>query len=255
MKRLALMLGLAGVPLLAACGSTEVVVQVAVEPSEGAEARPLGDLPVRALPYDRDLIFDSLTSAAATPQPEIPDSLQALQDQIAAAQLEWQTAETQWGSARDSLKTLSDQLRGMSRASPQYVVAFRDFGAQETLEQQSKRRSDAAFARFTQLQERFNAQAEAIRSARNVWGDETFAPVDSIIDARLEALGLEEHADTTSANGVARFEGLKPGTWWIHARYELPYSELYWNQLVEVTRGEPVQVVLNRANAQVRPKL
>jgi hypothetical protein len=43
------------------------------------------------------------------------------------------------------------------------------------------------------------------------------------------------------------------GTWWVHARHELPFTELYWNIQIDVQRGEPVQITLNRANAQVRP--
>ena len=48
---------------------------------------------------------------------------------------------------------------------------------------------------------------------------------------------------------------MKTGEWWIHARYDLPYEELYWNVSITVERGDPQRVVLNRANAQRRPKL
>ena len=45
------------------------------------------------------------------------------------------------------------------------------------------------------------------------------------------------------------------GNWWVHARQELPYSELYWNVPISVETGDPLQVRLTRENAQVRPKL
>ena len=59
--------------------------------------------------------------------------------------------------------------------------------------------------------------------------------------------------DTTDASGVAADLMVKPGEYWVHARYAEVYSELYWNVPVTVARGEPVTVTLNRSNAQVRP--
>lgn len=59
--------------------------------------------------------------------------------------------------------------------------------------------------------------------------------------------------DTTDANGIVRFRGLRSGDWWIHARYDLPFDELYWNVPIQV-EGE-MQIELTRENAQVRPKL
>jgi hypothetical protein len=41
----------------------------------------------------------------------------------------------------------------------------------------------------------------------------------------------------------------------VYARYELAYTELYWNVPIEVTGGEPTTVVLTRANADERIKL
>ena len=39
------------------------------------------------------------------------------------------------------------------------------------------------------------------------------------------------------------------------ARYELPYTELYWNVPIDATRGDPNEVMLTRENAQERIKL
>ena len=44
----------------------------------------------------------------------------------------------------------------------------------------------------------------------------------------------------------------KPGTWWIHSRYALPFEELYWNVQVDVVKGDPVQIRLTPANADRR---
>jgi hypothetical protein len=52
---------------------------------------------------------------------------------------------------------------------------------------------------------------------------------------------------------VVQFGGLRSGNWWIHARYDLPYAELYWN--VPIEKDGEVQLQLTRENAEVRPKL
>jgi len=41
----------------------------------------------------------------------------------------------------------------------------------------------------------------------------------------------------------------------VHARYELAYTELYWNVRITVVGGDPMTVNLTRANAQERIKL
>lgn len=239
--------------LLSAACSGEVVVQAQLE-GEGGAAAPIGNLPVRAVPYDRDAIFDSLAAAYPQPEPQIPDSILTLQDSIAAASTEVSELENRWGSARDSLQKLSQAIGGMSRASPQYRLLFSDFSAQEDVEIQAKRQMDQAFARYQRLQNRFTTAANEIRLRREQWGDSAYAAVDTVITLRLDEVGREELADTTDANGTARFQ-LESGQWWITARYELPFEELYWNIPVEVARGEPTVIQLNRATAQVRPKL
>ena len=46
-----------------------------------------------------------------------------------------------------------------------------------------------------------------------------------------------------------------PGEWWVHARHDLPFQELYWNIPITVERGDPLPVQLTEATAQMRPKL
>jgi hypothetical protein len=252
-----------GVPTLVAIGAAlvlsactgEVVVQASLEGADGTPI-PLANLPIRALPYDRDVIFDSLAAAYPEPEPAIPDSLLQLQDSIAEAQQAYSTAESRWATARDSLQVLSTALSRLSRGSPQYRIMFTDFGAQEDVERTTERQKNTAFDRYTRLQNRFASQANELRLLRERWGDEAYAGIDTVIALRLDASGREERADTTSGNGVARFAGLKPGQWWIHAFYSLPFEDLYWNVPVEVPRGgDPVVVQLNRETAQTRPKL
>ncbi|MEX0890554.1 MAG: hypothetical protein WEB88_00185 [Gemmatimonadota bacterium] len=252
MKRLLVTCAVAAPMALAACGGGEVVVQAQLDNRAG-ETRAMADLPIRALPFDRDEIFDSLALAYGTPEPAIPPEFDALQDSIAEAQATYQDANARWGAARDSLATLDERMKGMDRSSGAYVVAYGQFSDQERVERTAEQQRDGAFARYESQLGRFTEQQTELQIQRQLWRDEAYANIDDVIDMRLDELGRDIHADTTSENGVARFT-LPPGEWWIQAWHELPFSELYWNVPVQVERSDPIQVILNRANAVDRPK-
>ena len=130
MKHSKFLLALFGTALVSACGPTQVVVvaEIAADgPSQGAEARALADLEIRLFPYDRDVVFDSMTAAAASPEPPIPDSVLDAQTEVAAAQQAWRDLEARWNVLRDTLQTLSDELETLSRGSAQYRFLFREF--------------------------------------------------------------------------------------------------------------------------------
>lgn len=247
--------------VLNACGGTDVVVQAQLDRVSEADTTsaesgptPLTGMEVWLLPYDRDAIFDSLAAVADEPEPAIPDSLMQLQDRIAEAAVVNQQATARWNTVRDSLQTLSEELDGLSRASAEYRVLFREFSELESRVNELQATMDSTFEVFTQLQRRFATQAEEISLARAQWEDEAFRSVDSIMLARAEEMGREELVDTTNANGIARFSNVPGGQWWVHARYELPYDELYWNEPTQV-EGDQVSVTLDRQSAEVRPNL
>jgi hypothetical protein len=249
------LLAVAALASFACTGEVAVVGQL--ENPDGGEPVPLADLEIRYLPYDRDAVFDSMTAAASSPEPQAPDSLVQLQQQIAEAQGNWTNAEDRWNTARDSLRKLSDETERMQRAgqrnSAQYRLLFADFSDQEQRERVANREREAAFSRYTGLQSRYSNAVQEFRAQRESWGDETFTDFADIRLARLQALNREEVWDTTNANGVSQVS-LEKGQWWVHARYELPYSELYWNEPIEVTGGDPMQVLLNRSTAEARPR-
>ncbi len=246
-----------GVALLSACGPTEVVVTAEIGPgdaSRGGETRALADLEIRMFPYDRDGIFDSLTAVATVPEPAIPDSVLDAQNQVAAAQQAWRDSEARWNTLRDTLRTLTDELDQLNRGQAQYRVLFRDFEALDEEYARVEREKDAAFENFTSLQGASLAAAEQIRLLREQWADDAFSDVDIVMSGHQRASGLDVLYDTTDASGIAEFEA-KAGAYWVTARYELPYTELYWNVQIEVVSGEPEQVRLTRSNATARPKL
>ncbi|MFW6205814.1 MAG: hypothetical protein ACOC5I_01115 [Gemmatimonadota bacterium] len=238
-----------------ACGGGEVAVVAHLQQQtemDETEASALSNLPVRLLPFDRDAVFDSLEAAFPEPEPEIPDSIFDLQERVVEAQQEWQQAETRWGVLRDSLQGLADRMANMDESSDEYYTLFQDFNDLESEVSSLEQTSSSAFEEFDELQRRLTTQSREITIARQNWADEAFATVDSIFLAREEEVGREVQWDTTSVDGLARFTGVPAGQWWISARYERQFDELYWNVPVQVEGGETTEVELTEDNAEVR---
>lgn len=245
--------------VLVACGPGEVVVTAELEVPDpetegGTVVRPLGEMTIDLLPYDRDAIFDSLTAAAERPEPPIPDSLLLAQEAVAAAQEEWRAAESEWNTLRSELQEISDELERLNRGEARYRLLFNDFQDKEGRLNGVERQMNQAFEQFTELQESIIAEIEAVRIQREEWADEAYADFFAVAQVKIEASGLEPVVDTTDAGGMVRIEAA-PGDYWVHARHELPFNELYWNLPVTLVRGEPAEVHLDRSTAEVRPKL
>jgi len=235
-----------------------VTVEIDVDDPAGTGSIPraVSDLEVRLLPYDRDAVFDSLAAAHPTPEPEVPASLLAAREQVRAAQAELEEAQLRSNQLRDSLQRLGAAMRPLDRAGVQYTLLFGDFSNLERQLPALEARADAAFARFDSLLRGTIRASDSVRTSRERWSDLAFAEVNSVFEAKVAASRLDVAVDTTDANGVASTHLLvRPGRYWVHARYGLPYVELYWNVPVTVERGEPVQVRLDRDNAQERIRL
>jgi len=258
MKRRNLPFAVALLLAAGACGPAELVVTLEVDvdnpEGEGVITRALGDLEVQLLPYDRDAIFDSLEAAYPTPQPEISQELIEARDRVAQAQQRWQTAENRWATLRDTLEKITATMEQYNRGESRYVALFREFQEFDRQLGQWERETEAAFANFDSLQQGTIRQSDSVRILRDNWGDEAFADFGLVATAKLRASGLDVAVDTTDASGIARFEAA-PGSYWVHARYELPYTELYWNILVTLTRDAPTELNLTRENAEERVKL
>ncbi len=257
MKRSSTGTGLAAIlvtTILAACGPGEATIVVALGDETSEDANALDGVEIRLLPYDRDQIFDSLTAAAAAagvPEPEVPPDLLAAQEEIAQAQQEWLDTETRWNVLRDSLQTLNNAMEGLNRAQRAYMELYNQYQDLEGEYNRAEQQVGRLFDNFTSLQDAAIGRMDSINIVQADWADQAFEDVGLIIAAKIELTGLEEHADTTGVDGVAAFE-VAPGQYWVYARHELPYSELYWNIPIAITREEPVVLRLNRDNAVVR---
>ena len=244
--------GLIATLALTACGPGRVSIVVELEDEDGGDARLLEDVEVRLLPYDRDHVFDSLTRAASTPEPEIPAELLAARSDIAEAQRAWTEAEIELGILRDTVSKLKAKLDELNPAMNDYRAIYNVFDPMYEDVQRLDGSVKSLFQTFDELQKANIEQIGEIRRVKEDWANQAFNDVGTVIDALIEATGLEEAADTTGVDGGALVE-VPPGQYWVYARYELPNDELYWNVPITVERGDPVVVRLSRANAIQRP--
>jgi hypothetical protein len=258
MKRRNLPFAMALLLATGACGPAELVVTVEVDmvdpEGEGAVTRALGDLEVQLLPYDRDAIFDSLEAAYPEPEPEIPQELLQARDQVAQAQQRWQSATNRWNTLRDTLQKITDTMEQYNRGESRYVALFREFQEFDRQLGQVERNMEAAFADFDSLQRGTIRQSDSVRILQENWGDEAFVDFGEVAAEKLRESGLDFAVDTNDASGIVRIVA-PPGSYWVHTRYEFPYSELYWNVPVTLTREAPLELRLTRENAQERVKL
>ena len=258
MKRITTLAAVLGSLALAACQPGQVVVTAELEgtdPETGQTmTRPLADLEVSLLPYDRDEIFDSLQAAYPEPEPAIPDSLIEAREEVAAAQEEWRQQEARWNTLRDTLQTLNAELEQYNPAEARYRELFNIFSDLEGELADVEESMEELFQRFDSLQQGIIAQSEAVAAQRADWADQAFAEAASVIEARIDEAGAEPRIDTTDASGTVTFSAPE-GEWWVYTRTELPYSELYWNVPVTSTGGEVTEITLTEENAEERPNL
>lgn len=240
---------------LGGCGPAELIITAEVgvmDPETGNPiSRSVEDLEIQLLPFDRDQIFDSLTAAAASPEPQMPAALQVARDSITAAQQEWREFESRWLALREQLTQLSNELEQYNPAEAQYRVLFNEFNDLEAEYATAEATKDQAFERFDRLQQATFSELEEFRAVLMGWEEQAFAPYGEAVGMKLQLSGQEILADTTDATGRADFAA-DAGEWWIYARYPLATEELYWNEPVNLERGDPVEVPLTRDNAAVR---
>jgi hypothetical protein len=243
-----------------ACGPAEVVVSMEIDVQNpdgvGTMQLAVSDVEVQLLPFDRDAVFDSLTRAYSVPEPEVPTELVQAREAVQAAQAEWDAAQRRWGLVRDTLQALSSALEQYNRGEAQYLLLYREFQDFDGQLTGLERQMNQAFARFDSLQQGTIRASDSVRILQDSWADEAFVDIVTVFREKQRVSGLDAAVDTTDASGIARGNfRVRPGQYWVHARYPMTYTELYWNVPVTVERGEPVQVTLTRANAEERIRL
>jgi hypothetical protein len=243
----------------AACGPGQVVVTMEIQndnPDGGTTTQALSDIEVQLLPFDRDSVFDSLTAAYPEPEPQVPAALSQARQLVEQAQGQYDQAQRRWATLRDTLQKISTTMQKYNRGEAQYLLLYKDFQDFDGQLSGAEKAMNSAFSKFDSLQQGTMHESDSIRVLQENWADEAFTAVDSVYMNKEAASGLQVAVDTTDANGVARDNfKVKPGKYWVYARYRETYSELYWNVPINVERGDPVQVKLDRSNAVERPVL
>ena len=259
MKRSGFLMSVVGFLALGACAPGEVAVTIedeVLDPAAGEMGRGgAPDIEIELLPYDRDEVFDSLEAAAAVPEPPIPADVLWGRSELSAARQEWSALVARWGSLRNQLEEINGRLQQMSRGESAYAELFNEFTDREAEYERVNQARLRAFSRMTGLQEGLAAQMEDIRIQRELWAEEAFKDAALVIERKVSAAGREVLADTTTAEGLAHFRSVKPGVWWVHARLQRPFVELYWNVRVEVKGGEVTELLLRPEDAEERPRL
>jgi len=237
MLKRSVLLGLvAFLPTLAACGGSQVSVLV-LAGEEGAE-KPVPNLELKYLPFDRDSIFEVLMAAAENPEPQVPEDLKVQFDSVAVLQEAWSEAEAEWAEARESLQSLSRRLQRLDRRSREYQQLYRQFDGMEAGVARLDNARQAAFGRYTDLQQQTQGRSDSVRAVIDAWEDIAFEDYPDIQAQLLETTGREIVYDTTNAEGVATSR-LPAGRWYVYARVNLPSSELYWNVLIDPGGATP----------------
>jgi len=170
-------LGLVASLALVACGpaQAEITAELSQEgPDGGAATRPLVDLEVQLLPFDRDQVFDSLTQAAPTPEPAIPEDILQAQAEVADAQRAWRETEDQWNTLRDTLQALNRTLEGLNRGEARYRAVFTEWQDLDRQYQQVERQVQGAFENFESLQAATIERVDSMRFIREDWADQAF---------------------------------------------------------------------------------
>jgi len=253
MLRRSVLLGLvAFLPTLAACGGSGISLLV-LAGEEGTE-KPVPNLELEYLPFDRDSLFDALIAAAENPEPQVPEDLKVQLDSIPVLQRALSEAEAEWAEARESLQSLSRRLQRLDRRSREYQQLYRQFDGMETGERRLNSARQAAFLRYTELQQRTQGRSDSVRAVLEAWEEIAFESYPDVEAQLLQASGREIVYDTTNAEGVATSR-LPGGRWYVHARVTLPSSasELYWN--VPIDPGGSDTIRLTRDNAEIRSRL
>jgi predicted metal-dependent hydrolase len=237
-------------PVLAACGGSELTVVVLSE-AEGGQM-PVANQEIVFLPFNRDSVFEVLAAQAEEPEPQIPGDLEEQFAQVAALQEEWRVAEAAWAEARESLQALSDRLQRLDRRSREYQQLYRQFDGLEAAERRLNGARQRAFQEFDDLQKQSLTRRDSVRAVIEAWEDIALMDYADIEAAILEADGRQIVYDTTDATGAAT-SVLQGGIWYVHTRLPLPFSELYWNLSVDPAATDSLQ--LTPANAEERIRL
>lgn len=238
-----LALALAGV---AGCGSeTHVEIVASLEP-----AGPLRGLEVVALPYDPRPLLDSLAALSPTPRPDFS----ALEAELRAFRRpeydEDDLAVQAWTAVRDSVRRLSDSLRGVDHRSGGYAAAYDRFRRLYERFLQKTAARDAQVREITGEVRELAIRASHAADSLRAWERQAYGGLDSAAGLAAGRTGREPVTGRT--DDVGRLTMTLPrGQWWLVSAVphpENPFLEYRW-QASTVAAGLGFRLPLSEANA------
>jgi septal ring factor EnvC (AmiA/AmiB activator) len=190
-------------PILAACGGSELTVMVLA--GEGDELQPVADLPIELLPFNRDSVFEMLAAQAEEPEPQIPADLRAQFDSVAAMQEVWRATEAEWAEAREALQNLSGRLQRLDRRSREYQQLYRQFDGLESTERRLNNTRQQAFQAFDELQRQTLGRADSVRAVTEAWEDIAFMDyMDIEAETRFSSRAATPRSESSSSGHIPR---------------------------------------------------
>jgi hypothetical protein len=235
--------------LLAACGGSDLTVEVLSDTPQGAV--PQENIEVGFYPFDRDSVFDALDSQASSPKPEIPADMVSTFEEIRSLQEQYNAKNNEWAEGRDRLQNLSQELQGLDRRSRDYMQKYDEFGYLETHVNRLEREKVELFEQFTGLQESVAVRVDSFRIARDSWEEATYADYFDVEQEILKARKAEVIYDTTGVAGTVT-RSLPGGDWWVVARVPTPRGELYWNVKVDPSAIDTLRLGSDNGEDRVR---
>ena len=236
---------LATFTLLAACGE-RMTVQVS---ADDAATEAVDDVEVQFIPFDRDSLFEAIAARASTPEPAVPEDLEAASVTEQELRDAWSTAESRWNNVRDSMRSINERLAALDQRSRDYLQLFEQFGNLEDREQALDRQRQAAFDDFSEMQQATQERVDSICIVIDSWEEAAFSGYGALETDLLIALGREVATDTTDAAGLVSAP-ISGGPWWVHARLNTAVGELYWNVRVDGVSSDTL--ILRPGNADLR---
>ena len=227
-----------------ACAGTQGTVELRAD----FEPASLHNHEFVALPYDPELILDSLERASSEPRPQFPEleaELMGFQRSNPDSIAEFRAG---WIDTRNEVARLADSLNEIGRAAPGYAAAYARFRAAYAVlartEAGLEREMRNELAEDRELARRAAAAADSVRR----WERKAYRDFAHLTDA------FDEVRVTTDGTGKARVE-LATGRWWIVAHAadrENPFLEFSWNIPIVVSAVVPVVVPVASHNVTLR---
>lgn len=203
-------------------------------PGPGGSDLPVPNLPVKALPYDRDSLIAALEARAGGTRPH-QEALDSLFADFAGPYGRAAEAGEAARVLERELAGLRARLDSMPRGAPDYAAAYASFGRLSDSLRQVRSRQEAAQRDLAATRLRVQPKVDSLRAEVLAWEDGAYAGYDTLTEQLAKAERRPPLLDSTDARGRARFR-LPAGRWWIYARSwdaSDPNREWYWNLPVE----------------------